>query len=95
VDRLRKAATQNKSARAFSQNLNKSNIVKVCTKAAYQLGLQHVCDRIAEPVSETEGAVGAHWGDRGLPPRAEPYFSNNQASPTQPAAVPILTVLPP
>ena len=95
MERLTKATTRNKSARAYSQNLNKSNIVKVCTKAAYQLGLQHVRARIAEPVSETEGAVGAHWGDRGLPPRAEPYFSNNQASPTQPAAVPILTVLPP
>lgn len=95
MDRLRKAATQNKSARAFSQNLNKSNIVKVCTKAAYQLGLLHVRVRMAEPVSETEGAVGAHWGGRGFRPRAEPYFSNDQASPTQPAAVPILTVLPP
>ena len=74
MDRLRKAATRNKSARAFSQNLNKSNIVKVCTKAAYQLGLLHVRVRMAEPVSETEGAVGAHWGDRGFRPTAEPYF---------------------
>ena len=95
MDRLRKAATRNKSARAFSQNLNKSNLVNVCTKAAYQLGLLHVRVRMAAPVSETEGAVGAQWGDRGFRPRAEPYFSNDQASPTQPAAVPTLTVLPP
>ena len=94
MDRLRKVATQNKSARAFYQNLNKSNIVKVCTRAAYQLGLQHVCDRIAEPVSETEGAVGAHWGDRGFRPTAEPYFFKSQTSPTQRSAVSIFIVLP-
>lgn len=33
---------------------------------------------MAEPVSETEGAVGAHWGDRGFRPTAEPYFFKSQ-----------------
>ena len=77
-----------------SQNLNRSNMVRVCTKAAYQLGLLRVRGRMAEPVSETEVAVGAHWGDRGYRPTVEPYFSNNQTSPTQSAAGSIFTVLP-
>jgi hypothetical protein len=49
---------------------------------------------MAEPVSETEGAVGAHWGDRGFRPTAEPYFFKSQTSPTQRAAVSIFIVLP-
>jgi len=48
---------------------------------------------MAEPVSETEGAVGAHWGDRGFRPTAEPYFFKSQTSPTQRAAVSIFIVL--
>ena len=78
--RLRKAATRNKPAPALSQNLNKCFIVKVCAKRAYPLGLLHVRVRMAEPVSETEGAVGAHWGDRGFRPTAEPYYFKSQPS---------------
>jgi hypothetical protein len=94
VARLKKAATRNQPAPALSQNLNKCFIVKVCAKRAYQLGLLHVRVRMAEPVSETEGAVGAHWGDRGFRPTAEPYFFKSQTSPTQRAAVLIFIVLP-
>ena len=79
--RLRKAATRNKPAPALSQNLNKCFIVKVFAKRAYQLGLLHVRVRMAEPVSETEGAVGAHWGRQRVPPKGGTLFFKQSGQP--------------